>query len=61
MKESLIHETNYSLTFLDDVARIKKREDQLRRTTHDIRTAAANLMLGFSKIYFKLQQFVNCV
>ena len=35
---------------LNAVVHIKKREDQLRRTTRDIRTVAANLMAGFSNI-----------
>jgi len=42
---------------LDAFAPIKRREDQLSRTISDIRTAAANLMVGFSNIYFKLQTF----
>ena len=39
---------------LDGGARIKKRKEQLRRTTRNIHTVAVNLMVGFSNIYFKL-------
>jgi hypothetical protein len=41
----------------DSVARTKKREYQLRRTTRDIPTVTANLMVGFSNIYFKFQKY----
>jgi hypothetical protein len=49
-------DTRYELLarMLDDGDRIKKREDQLRRTTRDCRTVAVNLMVGFSNIYFEL-------
>jgi len=44
---------------LDAAANVKKSEDQLRRTTRDLRTRAAKCTDGdsgdFSKIYF-----VNC-
>jgi hypothetical protein len=42
---------------LDAAARIKKREDQLRRTTRDLRTRVASalrLTVGFSNIYCQL-------
>jgi hypothetical protein len=37
-KEIWIHQKKCSLPFLDAAARIKKREEQLRRTTRDLRT-----------------------
>jgi hypothetical protein len=42
---------------LDAASRLKKREDQLRRTTRDLRTRVASaltLTVEFSKIYFEL-------
>jgi hypothetical protein len=42
---------------LDAAARIKKREDQLRRTTRDLRNELQNalrLTVGFSNIYREL-------
>jgi hypothetical protein len=52
-------DTRYQLfaRILDAAARIKKREDQLRRTTRNIRTRVekcANVDVGFSKIHFEL-------
>jgi len=51
-------DTRYELLarILDAAARVKKREDQLRRTTRDLRTRVANCAhvdVGFSKIYFE--------
>jgi len=39
MKERLIHERNCSLAVLDAATRMKKREDQLRRTRRDLRAS----------------------
>ena len=42
---------------LDVADRIKKSEDQLRRTTRDLRTRVAlRLTVGFMDIYCELQQ-----
>jgi hypothetical protein len=48
---------------LDAVARIKKHEDQLRRTTRDLRTRVAlRLTVRFSNIYCKLYHICHlCV
>ena len=52
-----IDQTNCSLAFLDAAACIKKCEDQLRRTTLELRTelqSALRLAMGFSNIYYEL-------
>jgi hypothetical protein len=49
-----LRETNCSLAFLDAAARIKKRHDQLRRTTRDLRKRVAKCIEVESGIFENL-------
>jgi hypothetical protein len=60
-KEIWMHQKKWSLAILDAAARIKKREDQLRRITRELQRAL-RMTVGFMDIYCELQEICHfCV